>query len=337
MVKSNGASAQAPARAATAQPAASRPVEVSARRIETFNRVTSDTRFGRLTFRGGLVLSSPDKDFGGLSGLIMEPDGKGFFAAIDSGAWISGDLTYAGNAPSGIANARLGPIVAQSGRGLTRKRDQDAEAVALAEGTLARGTVLVAFERNHRIGRFPIVDRVLQPPASYLKMPAETRQMSSNKGLEAMTVLAGGPNKGALIALSERLYDRDGNHTGWIWPVSGQAIEPRRFQIKDIGEFDLTDCASLPDGALVLLERRFRWTEGVKMRLRLFKPGEIAPGVVAEGETLITADMTSEIDNMEGLAMHRDRSGATVLTLVSDDNFNSFLQRTLLLQFTLTA
>ena len=37
---------------------------------------------------------------------------------------------------------------------------------------------------------------------------------------------------------------------------------------------------------------------------------------------------------MEGLAVHRDADGETVLTLISDDNFSP-LQRTLLLQFTL--
>ena len=51
---------------------------------------------------------------------------------------------------------------------------------------------------------------------------------------------------------------------------------------------------------------------------------------------LITADMSSEIDNMEGLAVHTGARGETVLTLISDDNFNALLQRTILLQFTLS-
>ena len=44
--------------------------------------------------------------------------------------------------------------------------------------------------------------------------------------------------------------------------------------------------------------------------------------------------MGFQIDNMEGLSVHRDARGALVLTLISDDNFSP-LQRTLLLQFTL--
>ena len=33
--------------------------------------------------------------------------------------------------------------------------------------------------------------------------------------------------------------------------------------------------------------------------------------------------------------MHADVAGRTILTLISDDNFNSYLQRTVLLQFAL--
>jgi hypothetical protein len=46
------------------------------------------------------------------------------------------------------------------------------------------------------------------------------------------------------------------------------------------------------------------------------------------------ADLGYQIDNMEGLAMHRNAQGETILTLVSDDNFSP-VQRTLLLQFAL--
>jgi hypothetical protein len=72
------------------------------------------------------------------------------------------------------------------------------------------------------------------------------------------------------------------------------------------------------------------------MRLRRIAAGDIRPGATIKGEVLLEADMGYEIDNMEALAIHADANGRTVLTLMSDDNFNGFLQRTLLLQFTLT-
>ena len=59
-----------------------------------------------------------------------------------------------------------------------------------------------------------------------------------------------------------------------------------------------------------------------------------APGAVVDGPTIFDADLGYEIDNMEGLDVHRTGDGELVLTMISDDNF-SMLQRTLLLQFTL--
>ncbi|HEX2216191.1 MAG TPA: esterase-like activity of phytase family protein, partial [Xanthobacteraceae bacterium] len=62
---------------------------------------------------------------------------------------------------------------------------------------------------------------------------------------------------------------------------------------------------------------------------------EVRPGARVDGPVLIEADAGYQIDNMEALAVHRTGAGEIVLTIVSDDNFSA-LQRTLLLQFTLT-
>lgn len=312
-------------------PAEVRAIEITARPIASFSRTGSGTRFGRLEYRGGFVMSSPAKGFGGLSGIVVEPDGRRVMMVSDEGAWFTGEIVYEAQRPTGIRNARMGPIRGVGGRQLDRKRDLDAESLALIDGNLTRGTVLIGFERNQRIGRFPILDGVLQAPAGYLKMPPEARRMRTNKGFEAATILQGGPHKGAAIAFSERFPDNPAQHTGWLW-VKG---EPQRLGFADIGEFEVTDVASLQDGTLLVLERRFRWTEGVKMRIRRFDPTEVRPGAVMQSDLLIEADMAFEIDNMESLAVHRGLRGEAILTLVSDDNFNSFLQRTILLQFAL--
>jgi hypothetical protein len=60
----------------------------------------------------------------------------------------------------------------------------------------------------------------------------------------------------------------------------------------------------------------------------------VVPGAVLDSPELIVADMAYQVDNMEGLSVHREADGTLVLTMVSDDNFSP-LQRTLLLQFTL--
>jgi hypothetical protein len=313
-------------------PAAPESIEIEARPIRHFERNNPDaTRFGQLEFRGGLVLTSPSESFGGWSGLIMEPDGSKLLSISDVGGWLTAAITYDGSRPIGVKNARLGPLLASGGRPLKDKREKDAEALTLLDGSLSNGTVLIGFERIHRIGRFPVRNGELQAPTGYLKMHPDARRMSPNLGIEAVAVLTAGRFKGSVVAFAERFTRGSGFHTGWIW-VGG---DPKPFQLKDIDGFNITDAACLPNGDLLVLERYFRWTEGVKMRLRRLAAGEIEPGARLTGQTLIEADGSFEIDNMEGLAVHRDAGGETVLTMISDDNFNHMLQRTLLLQFTL--
>ena len=320
--------AGAPAPASTTTP-----IEITATPIKHFTRggLSAEKRFGKLEFRGGLLLSSPAKIFGGLSGIVIEPDGKRFMAVSDETGWLTAEIVYDGGAPSGIRNARMGPIRGIGGRTLDKKRELDAEAITFLDGNLTRGTVLIGFERIHRIAKFPVIDGVLQNPVGNVKLPPEAQRMRQNKGLEAVTVMQGGTYKGSIIAFSERFPDNPAQHTGWLW-VKG---EPQRLGFPNIGEFDVTDATSLADGTLLILERRFRWTEGVKMRIRRFPADQVKAGALMQGDILIEADLTSEIDNMEGLTWHRSPAGEIILTLISDDNFNHFLQRTLLLQFAL--
>ncbi len=53
-----------------------------------------------------------------------------------------------------------------------------------------------------------------------------------------------------------------------------------------------------------------------------------------DGETLIAAGPSNQIDNMEGIDVVPQPDGSTHLILVSDDN-HSFLQRNLMLEFKL--
>ena len=312
------------------------PIAVEARSIAGFDRLKRDaTRFGKLTWRGGLVLTSPSKHFGGWSGLAIDADGKGFFAVSDAGAWMSGDIAYDDKGvPRSLASVRLGAIQSKDGDPLSRARDRDAEGLALLSGTTEKGTVLVSFERKHRIARFDIDANGLSSAKGKVSLPASADGMSANGGIEAIAVLRGGPNKGALVAFSERMRDDDGNHVGWIWE---DADRPRKFYLTNGGDFDVTDAAPLPDGGLLVLERRFRFSEGVSMRLRLIKQQQLRARETIDAETLIAANGSREIDNMEGLAAHVAPSGEIIVTMISDDNFNRGMQRTILLQFALSA
>src|SRR5262245_60170266 len=70
-------------------------ITVEARPITSFDPAPpEETHFGKLTWRGGLVLKSAAKNFGGWSGLIVDATGKGYFAISDAGSWMSGTLDY---------------------------------------------------------------------------------------------------------------------------------------------------------------------------------------------------------------------------------------------------
>jgi len=315
--------------AAQTSPSAAPPhaIEIRAEPITGFDvRDPSRRQFGLLEFRGGLVLTSPDKNFGGLSAIRVAADGAHFISLTDRGWWFRGRLLYAGTRPSGIADAEMAPILGADGRPLATRGWYDTESIAEDGGTL-----YVGIERVHQIVRFNYGKDGLLARGRAIALPPAVRSLPANKGIEALVFVPKGlPLAGTLIAISERGLDKAGNLSAFL--IGGST--PGAFAIKRGSRYDVTDAALLPGGNMLLLERRFGWDVGLAVRIRRIALGEIKPGALADGAVLFEADLGYEIDNMEGLSVHRAAGGEIVLTLVSDDNF-SMVQRTLLLQFTL--
>lgn len=302
-------------------------VDIKARPIESFDASTPERRqFGALEFRGGLELSSSEKRFGGLSAIRVGADGANFLAVTDKGNWLRGRLTYRGTALAGITGAEMGPILAADGKPITERGWYDSEGL-----TEDGGTIYVSLERVHRVLRFDFGRNGLAARGQPVSLPAAASKLSANRGIECLTVTPkAGPLPGTLIAISERGLDADGNIRGFL--IGGKT--PGEIFIKREGDFDVVDCALTPDGGFLLLERFFSWRQGIAFRIRRLALSRFAPGAVLDGPRLIEADLGYQIDNMEGLSVHRAGNGDVVLTLVSDDNFTMF-QRTILLQFTL--
>jgi hypothetical protein len=302
-------------------------IEIRAKRIESFDpREVSRKQFGSLEFRGGLELSSPHKQFGGLSSIRVGANGANFLSVTDRGYWLRGRITYDGSAPSGIADAEIAPMLYSDGKPIQGRGWYDSEALA-EDG----GFAYVGLERVHRILKFDTGKRGLLARGTLVPVPPEMGKLPSNRGIECLMVAPkGSAVAGALIAISERGFDEARNIRGFL--IGGP--KPGLFSVKPADEFDIVDCAVTPSSDVLLLERYFSWRKGVAMRIRRVALADIVPGAVLEPKELITADMGYQIDNMEGLSVHRAASGEIVLTLVSDDNF-SFIQRTILLQFTL--
>jgi hypothetical protein len=307
-----------------------RPIDVRVQVIPiNFNRDRPElTQFGKLTFRGGLNMFARSRHFGGFSGIAIDASGTTLLAVTDAGAWMRATLDYDGRWLKGIGNVTLGPILGQDGKPLATDAERDSEGLALTSGDTRAGSALVSFEREHRILRYPFSTQRFGPPNGVVRLPKEASAMDANQGLEAITVIRDGRLKGTIVAFSERLKDRNGNLKGWL--LGGPAAGT--ITVRRLGGFDITDAAGLPDGGLVLLERRFRYSEGVQMRIRRISAAELKPGKLIEGEVLLEATDRLNIDNMEAIAVHRARTGETILTLMSDDNFSP-LQRSLIMQF----
>lgn len=303
---------------------------VTALPIDFDRENASRKEFGKLTFRGGLNLFAKSSHFGGYSGILVDSSGRTLLAVSDAGTWMRATLDYDGRRLKGLSNVVLGPLLGTGGKPLRDEAERDSESIALVDGDAREGTAYVSFERKHRIARYPFTADRFGPPSGTLPLPAAVKSLHANRGIEAIAALRAGKLKGTVLAFTEGRVDKNGNVLGWL--IGGPT--PGGIFLKQIAGFDITDAAALPDGGVVLLERRFRFSEGIKMRIRRIAPGEIKRGAVLQGEVLLEADDRLNIDNMEAIAVHRAASGETVLTLMSDDNFNPF-QRTLIMQFIL--
>ncbi|MBI2714366.1 MAG: esterase-like activity of phytase family protein [Rhizobiales bacterium] len=302
-------------------------IAIQATPIAAFdNRDPAQTRFGLLEFRGGLALTSNDKAFGGISGIHVEPDGSHFLAVTDNGSWLRGRIVYDEGKPVGVADAEMAPILGADGKPLAARGWHDVESLTKRDGKL-----YIGIERVEQIVRFDVRRDGLKARGGPIAVPPDFKTFTKNKSLECLAAPPkGAPLAGKLIVVAEESLDAAGNHRSFL--IDGDRVE--RFSVKRSDDFDVTDCTVLPPGDLLLLERRFSPARGVAMRIRRVPLAGIKAGALVDGAPLIVADLAYQIDNMEGIAVHRNARGETVLTLVSDDNF-SVIQRNLLLQFTL--
>lgn len=310
-----------------------RDILIEAHTIPHFLSTAPQTsRFGKLTFLGGVELKSKDPDFGGLSGLVIDPDGKSFIAITDRSHWVTGSFILQGEAITGITQARIAPMLAPNGRRLRESRYYD------TEGLARQGRhVLVSVERNHAILRYEWEGQGFASRPSVVPTPPSLASLDKNSGIEAVGVLP--PQStlaGTIIAIAEQAPQQTDQQNlakdipGYL--IGGRTTGFLRIKMRD--EFAITDLSFLPNGDMLILERRFALLTGIAMRIRRIALASITPNALLDGEILIEADGRYALDNMEGMAMHQDAQGRTVLTLISDDNFSAF-QRSLILRFRL--
>ncbi len=288
---------------------------------------------GKLAYRGGLVLTSKDKDFGGFSAMRFVPreDGNGLalLALSDRAQWLKADIAFdQQGVPTGLGKPRMAAILKHDGKAL-KSMEGDAEALEITE----QGFVL-GFERYHRLDLYAADAQNIYRYQRRILHNRLVDGLNNNQSLESIAQIS----DGRLITFAENPPGKNGGtiNPGWIslpanWQVGGDDWVPVKFQTAP--DFAITEMASdKKTGDLFVLERAFSPLAGPRARLSRIKAADISPGIVLPAELLGALNIAFGIDNMEAMDLRRLEDGTLLVYLLSDDNF-SINQRTVLLVF----
>ncbi|KKB78356.1 hypothetical protein VW35_12035 [Devosia soli] len=315
---------------AVAQPTMALDVTVTAAQVSRFKGAQLDQPVDKLIFRGGLTLQSQDDLFGGVSSITTTGPDQNVAFVTDRGQFVSGKLAYdQDDRLLSLIGVTMDPIQNSRGAPLPRQYARDAEGMDTVYRDGQPVAVRVSFENLTRVADFAITDGRPGGPARELTIPQWMTDLRTNKSLESICIAPpASPIAGSTLLLTEEALDENGNHRGHFLGQNDKG--PVTYRNSPI--VNPTDCAFLPNGDLLVLERGVALFSFV-MNLRRVPAAEVRPGNLMQGELLLSAE-GGEIDNMESIMVHVTPGGETRILIGSDNNFNDW-QRQLLLEFAL--
>ncbi len=264
-------------------PAGARPVDIHAYPIASFVPGSAETRFGALEFLSGVELECTDKAFGGFSALRIIDGERRFIAVSDKGHWLTGEMILTEGRISGIAKAEIGPILDADGVPLAVNWKDDTESLAISGGA-----AFIGIEIENQIYRFEIASGPMAAKGSAIAVPSEMALLHPLYGPESLEVMpANSSTPGAILVIAEDDPEGEGRIPGFIIPQSGAPAQ--RFRLLKEGRFRPTDCAFLPGGDLLVMERTQSIWAPMQMRLRRVRLAELKDGATISGEVIFSA------------------------------------------------
>jgi len=267
------------------------------------------------TYVGSYVWQVEGPAFGGFSALDLSNDGTAYVTISDRGQVLAGRFSRDGDGVVTAASIRLQDWV-RNGRGqrLLGKL-ADAEGVAL-DGF---GGIFVSFEGLARVTHYPAIGG----PEIPIDSPRDFAAFPGNEGPEALAMDAAG----VIYAIPEHAMLR--NRAFPVYRLQGDRWD-RPFAIAGVGHWLPVSADVGPDGRLYVLFRDFLGIRGFLSRVARY---DLAGNVLGPEQVLLETAPGIH-DNLEGLAVWLDDSGATRLSMISDDNF-LMLQQTELVEYRL--
>lgn len=257
-----------------------------------------------VSFLGGWHLTSPNAEFGGLSGLEILPSGD-LLSVSDRGYAVTIGMSEA--TPNG--EAMMTPLLGADGNILTGKAEGDAEGLAYREGL-----AFISFERRHRVlafdfGRCGVAAKgVFFAGLPKAKLGA---RIAANDGAEALAFHPDGRVK-----------------AGYETVINGQA--PLVVFDADGVARDEPDFIDVAEGfKLVGADDDF-------ILLRAYDTKQGNRNIISGPKIEFKLAPPLAVDNFEGIAVQKTKTGNTQIYIISDDNFSN-RQRTLLYHFEVTS
>ena len=267
----------------------------------------ADVKKWKLEQVGFLNIDRNEKDYGGFSGLLIHNTGTEALVVTDKSFFFVLELRRDDNdILTGYSAIKKGRILSSKGEHLNG-RNTDSESIAMD----ANNNYYISFESNHRI----MMHTEVEGKGIFVPKHPMFRKLSVNKGIEALAI----DNENRLIAIPEK--PPLGISDIPIFRLQNNKWEIIKY-VKIEDNFLVTDAEILPMGLLLILERKFSWTQGFKTRFRL-----ISLDKFDNTEPIIVFTSTAnQFDNLEGMTFWKDKKGEMRILTVSDDNFHPLQQ-----------
>ena len=273
----------------------------------TIPTLKADVKKWQLEQVGFLNIDRNEKDYGGFSGLVISNEGTEALVVTDKSFFFVLELRRDENdILTGYSVIRKGRILSSKGEHLNG-RNTDSESIVIDENN----NYYISFESNHRI----MMHAEVGGKGVFVPKHPMFRKLSVNKGIEALAIDA----DNRLIAIPEK--PPSGISDIPIFRLQNDKWEIIKY-VKINDNFLVTDAEILPEGLLLILERKFSWTQGFKTRFRLISLDKFDN---TEPITVFTST-ANQFDNLEGVTLWRDKNGEMRILTVSDDNFHPLQQ-----------